>query len=91
MDIAGVYHGNSILLTCAAHHNALGKRLSIFHGRLLVMCCLFPPALRGKGNVPVHSFYLRFRGPSSGTVLPVTNGFRLDIIEVVNVRQQGNT
>ena len=80
VNVPSIHHGNSFSSAGAANNNSLGERLSIFHGGFLGMSRLLPPALRGKGNVPVHSFYLSFCGPTCGTVLPITNRFCLDVI-----------
>ena len=103
MDISGVYHGGgAVLAALATDHNALRQsvlsRLGLFpkqfprcycrHGRRLILLCLLAPLFRRERDVAVDFSYLRFVCPPSRAVLPVADGFALNVVEVIDMSDQ---
>ena len=106
MDIAGIYHSGRIIpATCAADDNALGQNFfglfcpTLAEGTtlddsadsgLFAVDSLLAPFLRRERNMAIDSSDLTFGRPAGGTVLTVADGFAFDVIQRIDVCQQGD-
>ena len=88
VNVAGVHHRRGVAF--APDDDALRKSLAVFAGRSLSVFGLLTPLLWGERDVLIHPSLLAFGHPAGGSVLTVTDRLGFDVVEAVNIRQQGD-